>query len=299
MRCSGDASGLHLSATHDRADNALVALTSDRERTRFGRSAAIVVALAAAGVTAGLAAGPVAASGDASVLSPRATPVRAGNFAIDNYALPSGATAVVRWNPCQSISYKINVSVLKKAKRASAVKDIKSAIAKLSRASGLTFTDGGSTSVIPTGGDWASRSPAELTIAYVDPSSRKKSSTLLGNEGGQRAAGTGGYTFKAWPRDSGGGWDAAIGRGFLVLDSRQDSTFRRGFGAGLTRGNLLQHELGHAVGLAHVDAKDQVMYPVIGGYMKNGYQSGDLAGLAAVGRPAGCITVPSWAWNQI
>ncbi len=48
------------------------------------------------------------------------------------------------------------------------------------------------------------------------------------------------------------------------------------------------HELGHAVGLAHVEDASQVMNAVIGRDV-TGFGSGDLAGLGALGRGAGCL----------
>lgn len=45
---------------------------------------------------------------------------------------------------------------------------------------------------------------------------------------------------------------------------------------------ILLHELGHVVGLAHVDQPDEIMYPLQDDQRE--YGSGDLAGLAALGR---------------
>ena len=65
-----------------------------------------------------------------------------------------------------------------------------------------------------------------------------------------------------------------------------------GFGAGLRRGNLLLHELGHVVGLGHVSNAHLLMNPTMTSYTPNGYAAGDATGLAMVGRNAGCI--PGW-----
>jgi hypothetical protein len=52
---------------------------------------------------------------------------------------------------------------------------------------------------------------------------------------------------------------------------------------------LLMHELGHAVGLGHAHDERDVMFPVITTASRAQWGPGDLAGLALVGKGAGCI----------
>jgi predicted Zn-dependent protease len=51
------------------------------------------------------------------------------------------------------------------------------------------------------------------------------------------------------------------------------------------------HELGHAMGLAHVGDTRQLMATVLPRSVAD-FQHGDRAGLVKVGRPAGCVDVP-------
>ena len=52
-------------------------------------------------------------------------------------------------------------------------------------------------------------------------------------------------------------------------------------------GAIVLHEIGHVVGLDHVEDVDQLMYPVVAGV--HGFSPGDLAGLHRLGSAAGCL----------
>ena len=67
------------------------------------------------------------------------------------------------------------------------------------------------------------------------------------------------------------------------------SQLKGGTGTGLRRTNLLAHELGHAVGLQHVDDTHQQMYPSLRTASPQLFYTGDRTGLTKVGKPAGCI----------
>jgi predicted Zn-dependent protease len=86
--------------------------------------------------------------------------------------------------------------------------------------------------------------------------------------------------------------DQAYVTGEVVFD-RDLSLVHPGFGAGLSRGNLVQHELGHVVGLDHVQDRAQVMFPSISDKSPDGYGAGDRAGLAQLGAQAGCLRIAS------
>ena len=77
--------------------------------------------------------------------------------------------------------------------------------------------------------------------------------------------------------------------GFVVLSTKPAVAYKRGFGAGITRGELLLHELGHAMGLNHVSNAKQIMYPVIISRPKAAYGVGDLDRAAAGRAHQGCL----------
>ena len=101
---------------------------------------------------------------------------------------------------------------------------------------------------------------------------------------------------KPWARASHAGSTTryldAITGGFVDINNPDMlSSWRPGLGAGVTRGNLLLHELGHATGLKHVSNRHLLMYPTMTSASPNGYAAGDRAGLAFVGKRPGCVTV--------
>lgn len=223
------------------------------------------------------------------------------------YSLASSTTSTgqklpMRWNPCQpGITYKVNVSLAgsTSSARAAALADVKKSFDILGSATGMTFTFTGTTSYIPDGRSWSTEQPAEIVVAWVNPTRTKTSSSLLGTDSnGRPVAGTGGYSFKQWAYP-GEPWTGAIGRGYVVLNALENKTVRPGFGKGITRGNLLLHELGHVVGLEHVSSTSELMYPVLISRPSAGYHDGDRAGLAKVGMQAGCIDVPSVVWTDL
>ncbi|MGZ4486217.1 MAG: matrixin family metalloprotease, partial [Nocardioidaceae bacterium] len=217
------------------------------------------------------------------------------------YSTPDGVKRVVRWDPCHTITYRVNLtySGSTAGQKAAALKDVKTAVAKLSAVTGIPFYYEGATTQIPTSASWWQRqTSADLVIAWVDQTRTATRSTLLGKDpSGRWTSGTGGHVFKYW--SSGGKWQLASGRGYVVLDAAQRGKYRAGFGSGVTRGSLLLHELGHVVGLEHVGAVTETMYPVIRSRSAASYYAGDRAGLAKLGRSAGCIAVPAAVWPVI
>jgi len=89
-----------------------------------------------------------------------------------------------------------------------------------------------------------------------------------------------------------GGWWASgssqaniqIVKGYAVIDT---DLYNRS--TTNVRAATLLHELGHSVGLNHAAYNSEVMYGLLAAASPTFYSAGDLSGLRAVGRPAGCI----------
>ena len=239
-------------------------------------------------------------------LTPNNAADAAGNgFDVGNWTDPKGKQHRIRWNPCQkAVTYAINPRLAGKtsAARAHAVADAQAAVRRVSSRTGIPFSYSGRTTEIPKNGaneSWSTRQKsAEIVIAWVSQSRPKYRSNLLTNSGSGYGSGVGGWMMRAWT-DSNGKWQAAIGRGFVVLNAGHNDVYKDGFGKGVTRGALLLHEIGHAVGLGHVGTTKEIMYPTMLSREFSRYKDGDRTGLRRVGRPLGCVAGASDAWPQI
>lgn len=185
--------------------------------------------------------------------------------------------SVVRWNPCTAIHWKVNLAQAPP----SALADATTAVATLSAATGLTLVFDGTTTTTPTT-TWlrSTADPDTIVIAWAPKATTDLYGTIADGEGGWREAGT---------SPDGVRWTWRIVRGFVLVDPTTTTSYAGGFGPGTTIGALLLHELGHAVGLAHVADQTQLMYPTLTSKTVARYSAGDLAGLTRVGRSAGCI----------
>jgi hypothetical protein len=227
-----------------------------------------VVAVAAVAVVSLSTVPGSAATGSAFSASqkPPGSP-KAFKFAIKVHGQP------VHWNKCQTIDYRFSRS---KAP-AHALKQVKHAIKLLHRGSGLRFSYLGRTKLIP-GNTTKFPGKTRLIIGWSTPAK----SRVLAQSGGAEA-GVGGFSYML---------NGEIIQGSVVLNRKVRLT--NGFGTGPkvgsqgTVGELLLHELGHAVGLAHVRSQSQIMFPELTRKTAR-YGAGDLNGLAKVGRDRRCF----------
>ena len=154
----------------------------------------------------------------------------------------------VRWNPCQTITWQWN-----KAKTRD-LKVMRKAVKKLAASTGMTFVRSSAAPVV--------------TVRY---SSRPRQ---------QGALGLGGFRY------TGGVKGQAVG-GFIEIDKRlKKKKFKKTIPKSL-RKELFMHEWGHVVGLDHVSSTKEIMFPSVGGLLRD-FGTGDQQGLAALGVDAGC-----------
>lgn len=195
----------------------------------------------------------------------KASAVRATSTAPFAYLASDTKARPAHWNRCATISYRVNPAGLPTGGLA----EVKTALAKLSKASGLRFAYAGTTSVVPyASAGWGNNvpagQPAGLYIAWSDAA---HVSYLQGD-----VAGIGGPYYQS---DS--TREPQIVRAGVTLD--RAAKVGRGFGAGPRTGTLLLHELGHTVNLNHVNDPTEVMNPAVTATSHGDYQAGDLAGL--------------------
>ena len=236
-------------------------------------------------VALGVALLPVALAAASLAGAPQTADGAVATYKLTYASLPNGTKQVVRWNGCQkTITYKVNLAAVPSAQRSAVLSDTKAAVAKVALNTKFVFTYKGTTSEVPKVGSMAKQS-AELVIAFTSPS--KTNYSLAGSTLGQ------GGLYYGWVSRTVNGrtsYTVAAQRGFVVIDTPQMlNQAKGGTGTGLRRTNLLAHELGHAVGLQHVSDTRQQMYPSIRTASPTLFYTGDRAGLAKVGKAAGCI----------
>jgi len=200
-----------------------------------------------------------------------------------SYTLSYSDGHAVRWNPCQTIRWRINLTYAPHG----ALSDTKEAFSRLARNTGMTFSYAGTTSRIPQK-NWSDHVTTDtkpnIIVAWAKPGSGTGRSTLLPSG----AAGYGGWAARTWVTTDGENHPMRILAGFALLN-RNTNSLAGGYGSGETRGQLILHELGHAIGLEHTSDKHQIMYPTLLNRLRTSYGDGDKTGLDKLGRDSGCI----------
>ena len=189
--------------------------------------------------------------------------------------------APVRWNPCETITYAVN-----DAGATSPVQpDLKEALRRVTRATGIRFRSVGATRETFLRAYQRMRyegviRKAELILIWVDHDAYLG---ILRQLQDPRPSIAFAKTMAGLFTDQ----DQYFG-GIVVIDA--DATATHGFGYRYAHGSVLLHELGHIMGLDHVRDPDQLMYsgrhP---NFSVRTYGAGDLEGLRRLGMDAGCL----------
>lgn len=185
-----------------------------------------------------------------------------------------GTDDPVTWDPCRPI----RVVVDDRTAPEGALTLLAEALAEVERATGLRIDDEGPTDEPPTE-DRAPVQPdrygdrwAPVLVSWTDPATTP---ALAGDVGG-----LGGNVAVAPPDRPG---TEVLVTGTLLLDGPQMGEALRVTGGRDQVRSVLLHELGHVVGLGHVDDPAELMHPE-GQPGASGYGPGDRAGLARLGR---------------
>jgi Matrixin len=228
------------------------------------------------------AAGTPSASPTATVAPSRsATPSPRPKVDGDFRFLERVGGAPVRWNPCDEISYAVNTAGASSSIRS----DLRVALARVTRATGIDFRSVGTTRESFFRAYQRMRfngviGRAELIMIWVDHDGYQ---AILQRLQDPRPSIAFAKTMAGVTADQ----DQYFG-GIIVMDAGATSFL--GFGYRYAHGVVLLHELGHIMGLDHVKDREQVMYtgrrP---DYSVVDYGQGDLEGLRRLGEDSGCL----------
>ena len=187
----------------------------------------------------------------------------------------SSSNAPVRWNPCAPINYQVNLGYAP----SNGLALIQQSLAEISNATGIQFNYQGTTTQLPTlernsvvqgpnGPEWA---PVLIAWEPANATDYLPGGNVIGM-GGSSAA----FTGTRWTYVTG---EAAFSSTYSATAGQETS--------------LVLHELGHVMGMGHVNDPTQVMNPVDNFNAPTTYGRGDLTGLAHLGLAAGCIATPA------
>jgi hypothetical protein len=223
------------------------------------------------GATSPVAGSPAASASVSSAVASAGEATRRGDprdFQI--YRLSGGDGPRVGWAHCRRINYRVNYDHAPRRSRW----HVQEAVRRLKRATGLRFHYQGRTQVKPTPSGSNYPRGVKLVVGWAGPRSKHLAP-------GQ--AGVGGWAARG---------NGAIVSGFVIINYRIKMApgFGRGPRSGVqgTRGQVLMHELAHTVGLKHVRAKPQIMFPRATRKLAT-WGAGDWNGLRKQGRRAGCL----------
>lgn len=184
-----------------------------------------------------------------------------------------------RWNPCEPIHYVVNARLAPPG----SIPDVHEAVRRISAATGIAFEYEGLTDEEATiyrevfqperyGDRWA-----PVLVAWADPDD----SDIPFERHDLVAAGV------AVPVIPPTRLEDVYVSGWVALNADDPNT--PGFDLPGQQGPVVLHELGHLMGLGHVDTIGELMHPAGGGVVDLG--PGDREGLRQLGASGGCVHV--------
>ena len=184
-----------------------------------------------------------------------------------------------RWDPCSTIHYQVDLGLLVDDR---VLDDVEEAVRRVSRASGLAFEFDGvvqmSVGELVGSGNFVETTTAGLHWSPVLIAFRSRSTMRA-----LHAAGAYGVAIPVTTRFDAEQFVSAA----VVINA--SAGLEDGFDLAPSVGTVLQHELGHVVGLGHILDPFQLMSPVP---VVTDWGTGDLAGLEELGEGP-CLDVPT------
>lgn len=179
-----------------------------------------------------------------------------------------------QWDSCRSITWVFNGADAPRG----GLKQVKGAVARIHAATGLEFVYAGRTQRTPR---YQGVKGADIVVGWLG---RRAFGRAYGS-----AVGVGGATYSpGWQLPNGTAVSRAV-RGGVVLNARWKPNLTRGFGTGYTWGEVVMHELGHVIGLNHVEDNRQLMFDTVTGGPAH-WGAGDLDGFRRIGDTGGCLS---------
>ena len=184
----------------------------------------------------------------------------------------------IRWDSCRAIRWAFYPHNSPRH----ALRQISASFTRLHRATGLDFDYVGRTDRKPV--------PAGKDVKGIDVIvGWRTAHDFRAFRRHDDVVGVGGNSFYGGYEEADGTQVGKIFRGGVVLNAEQDYRVKNGFGRGYTWGEVIEHELGHVVGLAHPKSDRQIMYYSV--TRRDAFWgAGDLAGLRQLGDVRGCLS---------